>query len=117
NLNSKPQPKTAGRASQPMAAPQPAQPTAPQPAPPRTPEAEEAEKQAKATKYLNDNYANRLKQGEPPASILKDYADLLKTDVQKPPVEMEPADVRVLARALAERDRERRKSGENKAVR
>ena len=119
NLNSRPQTKTASRTAN--AAPQPAiaQPLPPQPAlaPPQTPEAEEAEKQAKAAKYLNDNYANRLKQGEPPMSILKDYADLLKTDVQKPPVEMTPTDVRVLARALAERDRERRKSAENKAVR
>ena len=118
NLNSRPPQKTAGRSSNlPPQQQTPTQPVPAQPAPPKSPEAEEAEKQAKALAYLNDNYSRRIKQGETPMSILKDYADLLKSDAQKAVNEMQPNEVRTVARALAERDRERRKSGENNAVR
>lgn len=111
NVNLKQQPKAAPR-QQPVQSQPVQQPSVQttQPMPPRTPEAEEAEKQAKAAQYLNDNFARRVRNGETQQSILADYANLLKTDQQRRVDELPPQEVRVVARALAERNLNRQKS-------
>lgn len=53
--------------------------------------------------YLNQDLAERMAAGEDKKAIIKDYADILKTDDQKLPSEMTPDDCKYVATAIFKR--------------
>ncbi len=50
--------------------------------------------------YVQADFDNRLQSGETPESIIKDYADILKTDEQRPIEALSAADVKYVATEL-----------------
>lgn len=54
--------------------------------------------------YITDDWKRRIDAGEDRASIMKDYADILKTDEQRIPTEIAGEEQRVLATALFRRN-------------
>jgi len=50
--------------------------------------------------YVQADFDNRLQSGETPESIIKDYADILKTDAQRHVSELSAADVKYVATEL-----------------
>lgn len=50
--------------------------------------------------YVQADFDNRIQNGETPESIIKDYADILKTDAQRPVSELNAADVKYVATEL-----------------
>ena len=63
------------------------------------------DKKRKAADFLKADYLNRISHGETVMSIMKDYADLLKTDQKRSPSEMSDDEVIILSRALYARAR------------
>ena len=53
-----------------------------------------------ARDYVTADFAERLNHGEPPESIYKDYADILKTDEQRKVEDIPEEDVQLIAREL-----------------
>jgi hypothetical protein len=66
------------------------QPTKPQP----------VQKKQDPREFVTNNWNTRINAGETPESILKDYADLLKTDVRKEVIDMNDNEVKSLAISL-----------------
>lgn len=56
-------------------------------------------------KFLTDDWNSRITQGEAPESILKDYADLLKTDTRKEIKDMTPDECKIVAVAIYMRNK------------
>lgn len=73
--------------------------------PKEKPQQSHDDKLRKANEYLNNDYLLRISRGETVASIMKDYSDLLKTDLQRTPSEMSGSEVILLSRALYARAR------------
>lgn len=55
--------------------------------------------------YLKDDYSKRIDSGEPSESVLKDYADLLKTDSIRPLEELSDDDCKIVAVAIYMRNK------------
>lgn len=56
-------------------------------------------------KFLTDDWNSRITQGEAPELILKDYADLLKTDTRKEIKDMTPDECKIVAVAIYMRNK------------
>lgn len=68
------------------------------------PKQEQPKPKLDTLEYITDDWKRRIDAGEDRASIMKDYADILKTDEQRIPTEIAGEEQRVLATALFRRN-------------
>ena len=67
----------------------------------------EAERAFDARNYTLTIMAHRLEQGETSAAVLKDFADILKTDEQRSPEKIPDSEIIYLANELYKRTQKR----------
>lgn len=78
------------------------------PRPQRAPEASQKPAGRDPTPYLSGIMARRLKAGEAKESILRDFADVLQTDALRDIPEMSDKERRIVANAMAAREKARK---------